>query len=109
MDRTESDSPRRELSNGGLESVVTLLVRWQINYSCASPGKAIQLYFSVNLLPGSPSILTVSHAMQSQKVDQEISPRVNWQAHSNHNIVGFMILLYLYICDAVIGSHFTWS
>ena len=32
MDRTESDSPRRELSNGGLESVVTLLVRWQINY-----------------------------------------------------------------------------
>ena len=43
MDRTESDSPRRELSNGGLESVVTLLVRWQINYSCASTGKAIQL------------------------------------------------------------------
>ena len=33
MDQTESDSPRRELSNGGLESVVTLLVRWQINYS----------------------------------------------------------------------------
>ena len=30
MDRTESDSPRRELSNGGLESVVTLLVRRQI-------------------------------------------------------------------------------
>ena len=29
MDRTESDSPRREFSNGGLESVVTLLVRWQ--------------------------------------------------------------------------------
>ena len=24
------DSPRQELSNGGLESVVTLLVRWQI-------------------------------------------------------------------------------
>ena len=40
----ESDSPRRELSNGGLESVVTLLVRWQINYSWAAPGKAIQLY-----------------------------------------------------------------
>ena len=35
MDRTESDTPRRELSNGGLESVVALLVRWQINYSCA--------------------------------------------------------------------------
>ena len=44
MDWTESGSPRRELSNGGLESVVTLLVRWQIDYSCAFPGKAIQLY-----------------------------------------------------------------
>ena len=44
MDRTESDSPRRELFSGGLESVVTLLVHLQINYSCASPGKAIQLY-----------------------------------------------------------------
>ena len=44
MDQAESDFPRRELSNGGLESVVTLLVRWQINYLCASPGKAIQLY-----------------------------------------------------------------
>ena len=30
------DSLRQELSNGGLESVLTLLVRWQINYSCAS-------------------------------------------------------------------------
>ena len=44
MDRTEPDSPRRELSNGGLESVVTLLVCWQNNYSCASTGSAIQLY-----------------------------------------------------------------
>ena len=44
MNRKDLDSPRRELSNGGLESVVTLLVRQQINYSCASPGKAIQLY-----------------------------------------------------------------
>ena len=35
MDRTESDSPRRELSNGGLESVVTLLICWQIDYSWA--------------------------------------------------------------------------
>ena len=50
MDRTELDSPRRELSNGSLESVVTLLVRWQINYSCASPGKAIQLYLQLLLL-----------------------------------------------------------
>ena len=44
MDRTESDSLCRELSNGGLESVATLLVHLQIDYSCASPGKAIQLY-----------------------------------------------------------------
>ena len=43
MDLTDLNSPRRKLSNGGLESVVTLLVRWQIDYSCASPGKAIQL------------------------------------------------------------------
>ena len=44
MVRKDLDSPRRELSNGGLESVVTLLVCWKINSSCASPGKAIQLY-----------------------------------------------------------------
>ena len=43
MVKADLDSPRRELSNGGLESVVTLLVRWQIDCSCASPGKAIQL------------------------------------------------------------------
>ena len=43
MDREDLDSPRRELSNGDLESVVTFLVRWQIDYSCASPRKAIQL------------------------------------------------------------------
>ena len=28
IDKADLDSPRRELSNGGLESVVTLLVRW---------------------------------------------------------------------------------
>ena len=44
MDRKDLDSPRRELSNGGLESVVTLLVRWQIDYLCASTGSTIQLY-----------------------------------------------------------------
>ena len=44
MDRKDLDSPRRELSNGGLESVVTLLVAYQIDYSCASTGSAIQLY-----------------------------------------------------------------
>ena len=37
------NSPRRELSNGGLGIVVTLLVAYQINYSCASAGSAIQL------------------------------------------------------------------
>ena len=40
MDRKDLDSPRWGLSNDGLESVVTLLVRWEINYSCASPGKS---------------------------------------------------------------------
>ena len=29
------ESPRRELSNGGLENVVTLLFRWGINFVCA--------------------------------------------------------------------------
>ena len=29
------NSPRRELSNGGLEIVVVLLVFWQINFSLA--------------------------------------------------------------------------
>ena len=38
------DSPCQELSNGGLESVVTLLVRWQIDYSSACRCSAIQLY-----------------------------------------------------------------
>ena len=50
MDRKYLDSPRQELSNGGLESVVTLLVRWQMDYSCASTGSAIQLYFTCRTL-----------------------------------------------------------
>ena len=29
------DSPRQELYNGGFERIVTLLVRWQLDYSCA--------------------------------------------------------------------------
>ena len=28
IDKADLDSPRRELSNGGLKSVVILLVRW---------------------------------------------------------------------------------
>ena len=35
LDQADLDSPRRELSNGGLKSVVTLLVRWQINFLSA--------------------------------------------------------------------------
>ena len=35
LNQADLDSPRRELSNGGLKSVVTLLVRWQINFLSA--------------------------------------------------------------------------
>ena len=38
MDRTESDSSCRELSNGGLGIVVALTIHWQIIFSCASTG-----------------------------------------------------------------------
>ena len=34
MDLEDLNSPRQELSNGGLEIVVALLVRWQIDISC---------------------------------------------------------------------------
>ena len=37
------DSPRRELSNGGLKSVVALLVCWQIDFLSARIGHPIQL------------------------------------------------------------------
>ena len=43
LNQADLDSPRRELSNGGLKSVVTLLVRWQIDFLCASTGGPIQL------------------------------------------------------------------
>ena len=43
MDKADLDSPRLDLSNGGLKSVVALLVRWQIYFSCASTGGPIQL------------------------------------------------------------------
>ena len=33
--RIDLNSPRRELSSDGLGIVVALLVRWQINFSCA--------------------------------------------------------------------------
>ena len=35
LDQADLDSPRRELSNGGLEIVVALLVCWQINFLSA--------------------------------------------------------------------------
>ena len=35
-DQSDLNSPRRELSNRGLTSVVALLVGWQINFSCTS-------------------------------------------------------------------------
>ena len=35
MDKTDLDSPCRDFSKVGLESVVALTVRWQIDFSCA--------------------------------------------------------------------------
>ena len=57
------DSPRQELSNGGLGIVVTLLVRRQIDFLCASRWLAIQLKVSwqseqiwkITFLPVPPS------------------------------------------------------
>ena len=43
IDPADLDSPRRELSNGGLKSVVALLVRSQINFLSARIGRSIQL------------------------------------------------------------------
>ena len=34
LDHSDLNSPRRELSNGGLESVIALTVYWQINFVC---------------------------------------------------------------------------
>ena len=39
----ELDSPRQELSNGGLGFIVALLVRWQIDFLSARTGRPIQL------------------------------------------------------------------
>ena len=39
------DSSRRELSNGGLRIVVTLLVRRGIDFVCVSTGGSTQLYY----------------------------------------------------------------
>ena len=47
IDLADLNSPRQELSYSGLGIVVTLLVRWQIDLSCAPRWSAIQLYFCV--------------------------------------------------------------
>ena len=44
IDAADLDYLRQELSNGGLKSVVTLLVRWQINFLSACIGRPIQPY-----------------------------------------------------------------
>ena len=41
--KADLDSPRRELSNGGLGIVVALLVHWQIIFLSARIGRPIQL------------------------------------------------------------------
>ena len=41
--KADLDSHRRGLSNGGLKSVITLLVRWQIDVLSARIGRPIQL------------------------------------------------------------------
>ena len=44
IDKKDLDSPRQELSNGGLGIVATLLLCWQIDFSCVYTGIPIQLY-----------------------------------------------------------------
>ena len=43
MDPVDLNYPRQDLSNGGLESFVALLVRWQIPFTSACIGRPIQL------------------------------------------------------------------
>ena len=43
LDQADLDSPRRELSNGGHETIVALLVHWQINFWSAQTWRPIQL------------------------------------------------------------------
>ena len=44
IDPADLDSPRRELSNGGLKSVIALLVRRQIIFSPARIGRPTRLF-----------------------------------------------------------------
>ena len=41
--QADLNSPRRELSNGGLEIIVALLVHWQIDFLLDCTGDPIQL------------------------------------------------------------------
>ena len=52
IDPADLDSPRRELSNGGLKSVVTLLVRWHVIF--------VGSYWTSNPAVGSFQMLEVS-------------------------------------------------
>ena len=47
IDHSDLNYPRRELSNGGLESVVAPLVPREIDFSSACVGRPIQLYLIV--------------------------------------------------------------
>ena len=56
VDHSDLNSPRRELSNGGLKNVAALLVLRQIDFSCASTGDPIQLYaFKRRIQPPPPN------------------------------------------------------
>ena len=44
LDQVDLDYPRQDLSNGGLEIVVALLVRWQLILLSSRIGRPIQLY-----------------------------------------------------------------
>ena len=50
IDPADLNSPRRELSNGGLGIVVALLVRWQNDFLSAHIGYPIQLRRYVAIL-----------------------------------------------------------
>ena len=50
MYKADQDSPRQELSNGGLEIVVTLLVRRQIDFLSDYTGGPIQPYLDARAL-----------------------------------------------------------
>ena len=55
LDQADLDSPHQELSNGGLKSVVTLLVCWQINFLSAQTltlNPAVSIQDSTSFISG---------------------------------------------------------